>query len=83
MYGLPECGNDDKPKKCTVDDEEITFRCENPKHWNPNAYKDGKGNGSICKKGWLAFHNDSGMWPEWPAIQAAFTFVDKVKPYKS
>lgn len=83
MLGLPECGSDDKPKKCTVGDEEITIRCEHPKPWAPESYNGAKGNGSICSKGWMAFHNDAGMWPEWPAIKAAFTFVDKVKPYKS
>jgi hypothetical protein len=83
MLGSPECGGDDKPKKCTVGDEEITIRCEHPKPWAPGSYDNANGNGSICTKGWMGFHNDTGMWPEWPAIKAAFTFVDKVKPYKS
>jgi hypothetical protein len=83
MLGSPECGGDDKPKKCTVGDEEITIRCEHPKPWAPGSYDNAKGNSSICTKGWMGFHNDTGMWPEWPAIKAAFTFVDKVKPYKS
>ncbi len=83
MRGLPMCGGDETPKKCTVGDEEITIRCDHPKPWDKASYDDAKGNGSICEKGWMGFHNDTGMWPEWPAIRAAFNFMDKVKPYRS